>query len=103
MLFFDMDTDVLIEKIRRNAEAIRAAGVTGLYAFGSRVRGDAKAGSDLDAFVDFDASKKFSLLDLIKVQQILERELGIAVDLTTRNSLNPAVRRTIEAEAVRIF
>jgi hypothetical protein len=98
-----MDTSILSAKIRRHADAIRATGVTALYIFGSRARGNAGPDSDLDAFVDFDAARKFSLLDLVKVEQLLERELGMPVDLTTRNSLSPLLRPLVEASAVRVI
>jgi predicted nucleotidyltransferase len=98
-----MQTAELIERIRGRADAIRAAGVTGMYIFGSRARGNARPESDLDAFIDFDASRKFSLIDLVGVQSLLERELGLTVDLTTRNSLNPRLRSRVEAEAIRVI
>jgi hypothetical protein len=98
-----MKTAALIERIKDHADAIRAAGVTRMYIFGSRVRGDAKLDSDLDAFIDFDSTRKFSLVDLVNVEHLLERELGLRVDLTTRNSLNPRMRSRVEAEAIRVL
>lgn len=103
MVSFGMDIDVLTERIRRNADAIRASGITALYVFGSQARGEATPESDLDAFVDFDASRKFSLIDLVAVEQLLERELGIPVDLATRNSLSPLLRPALEAHAIRVI
>lgn len=98
-----MKTAALIERIKDHADSIRAAGVTRMYIFGSRVRGDAKLDSDLDAFIDFDSTRKFSLVDLVNVERLLERELGLRVDLTTRNSLNPRMRSRVEAEAIRVL
>jgi predicted nucleotidyltransferase len=43
-----MTRDEIIAMIRKNAEAIKAEGVTKLAIFGSRVRGDNRADSDLD-------------------------------------------------------
>jgi len=50
-----------------------------------------------------DPSKKFSLLDLLGVQQFLEEKLAIEVDVTTRNSHHPMLRRDNDQSAVRAF
>ena len=59
--------------------------------------------SDLDLFIDYDPSKRFSLIDLISIKQFLEDDLAIEVDVTTRSSLHPMLRDSIEHSAVRIF
>jgi predicted nucleotidyltransferase len=92
-----------IQKLKRCADAVKARGATSLYLFGSSVRGDAVRGSDLDLFVDYDPGKKFSLVDLVDIKLLLERELGIEVDVTTRDSLHPMLRNDIERTAVRVF
>lgn len=89
--------------LREQESAIRARGVTGLYVFGSRVRGDNSQDSDLDAFVDYDPAEKFSLLDFIAVQRSLAEALGIKIDMATRRSLHPLLRDRIEREAVKVF
>jgi predicted nucleotidyltransferase len=86
-----------------NAEVLKARGATSLYVFGSTVRDEAKADSDLDLFIDYDPNKKFSLIDLAALRNLLEDDLGLKVDLTTRDSLHPALREEIEHSAERIF
>lgn len=78
-------------------------GATALFVFGSTARDEAKPTSDLDLFIDHDPDQKFSLIELIGIQQFLEQELSIAVDLTTRNSLHPMLRADIERSALRVF
>jgi len=90
-------------KLKHCADAVRARGATSLYLFGSAVRDEAKPDSDLDLFIDYDASKKFSLVDLVGIKLLLEDELGIEVDVTTRDSLHPMLRGDIERSAVRVF
>jgi hypothetical protein len=92
-----------IAKLRERADAIRAHGATSLYLFGSAARDEARADSDLDLFVDYDPSKKFSLVDLVDIKLLLEDELGVTVDVTTRDSLHPKLRKDIEKSAIRVF
>lgn len=78
-------------------------GATALFVFGSTARDQAKPTSDLDLFIDHDPDEKFSLIELIGIQQFLEQELSIAVDLTTRSSLHPMLRADIERSALQVF
>ena len=43
------------------------------------------------------------LIELVGIKQLLERRLGVQVDLTTRNSLDPLLKDRIEASAERVF
>ena len=98
-----MDRTAAIDSIRRKTEAVRAFGATALYVFGSIARDEAKTDSDIDVFVEDDAAKTFSLLDLAGIKVLLEDELGIEVDVTTRDSLHPLLRERIEQSAIRVF
>jgi uncharacterized protein len=98
-----MTREEAIEKLKGQADAIRALGATSLYLFGSVARDDARPDSDLDLFIDYDEKKKFSLLDLVGIKHHLEDELSTGVDLTTRNSLHPRLKASIENSAIRIF
>jgi uncharacterized protein len=92
-----------IGQLKSQAPALRRLGATALYLFGSTARGEATECSDLDVFIDYDTASRFSLIDLVGVKQFLEGRLGIPVDLTTRDSLDPLLRGRIEASAERIF
>jgi len=92
-----------ITELKRHADAIKARGATSLYLFGSAVRDEAREGSDLDLFIDYDPNNKFSLIDLVDIKLLLEDELGVVVDVTTRDSLHPMLRDEIEKSAVRVF
>lgn len=74
-----------------------------MFLFGSTARGEAVPGSDVDIFIDVAPGRKFSLVDLAGMQAFLVSELGIDVDLTTRNSLHPKLRNRIESEAIQVF
>ncbi|MBA3812299.1 MAG: nucleotidyltransferase domain-containing protein [Caulobacteraceae bacterium] len=92
-----------IAALKGQSDAMRALGATGLYLFGSTVRDGASGSSDLDVFVDYDVHSSFSLIELVEIKQLLELRLGVQVDLTTRDSLDPLLRDRIEAWAERIF
>lgn len=66
--------------------------------FGSYARGEQTQESDLDILVFLDGTKRFSLLDIIGVEQDLSDALGIKVDLVTERSLHPIVRPYVEKE-----
>lgn len=91
-----------ITALREQAADIKALGATTLYLFGSTARDDAMPFSDLDLFVDYDPDR-FSLVELVGIKQLLEKRLGVSVDLITRDSLDPLLRDRIEASAERVF
>ena len=98
-----MDRATIVERIKSKEAAIRKEGATHLYLFGSRARGDNKPTSDLDVYVDYDSSGKFSILDLVGIKLLLEDELSLDVHITTKNSLHPKLKNDIEAQSICVF
>ena len=98
-----MNKTEVIAQLKDRAAAIKALGATSLYLFGSIARDEAKTSSDLDLFIDYDPQSRFNALDLVGIKQLLEQELGMEVDVTTRDSLHPMLRAGIEASAIRVF
>jgi len=97
-----MTRQAAITALREQAGAVKALGATGLYLFGSTARDEATAPRDLDLFIDCDRGSRFSLVELIGIKQLLERRLGVPVDLTTRDSLDPLLKDRIESSAERV-
>lgn len=98
-----MNREQTISLLTRHAEAIRARGVVRLALFGSVVRDQERAGSDVDLLVDLDAGRRFSLLDHAGLKHYLEDLLGEPVDVVRRDALKPFLKDAIEAEAVEIY
>lgn len=66
--------------------------------FGSYVRGDFHADSDLDLLADFDEGA--NLFDLVGLQQFLGEKLRCKVDLVSRRSLRAEFRNSILNEMI---
>ena len=64
---------------------------------------EAERGSDLDLFIDYDPNSRFNAFDLVGIKQFLENELGVDVDITTRDGLHPMLRGAIEQSAIHVF
>jgi predicted nucleotidyltransferase len=92
-----------ISALIEQTEAVKALGATSLFLFGSTVHDGATHSSDLDLFIDYDLDRRFSLVELVGIKLLLENRLGVSVDVTTRDSLDPLLRDRIEASAERIF
>ena len=97
-----MDRDHVIETLRAHEVDLHRVGVARLYLFGSVARREARPGSDVDLFFDTD-NPRFSLIELVDVQDRVSDILGTETDVMTRASLHPMLRRQIEAEALRVF
>jgi predicted nucleotidyltransferase len=98
-----MNRSDVVSRLKDHADALRERGVVGLHLFGSTLRDEAGPDSDVDLFLDYDPSTKFSLFDLADLGLMLEDVLGTRVDLTTRDSLHPQLKAGIEATAERIL
>ncbi len=87
-----------IERLTACESEIRALGVQRLALFGSVLRGEARADSDVDLLVQFAPGQKtyerfFALCDL------LDALLGRRVELVTEEALSPFLGPRILAEA----
>ena len=80
-----------IAALKKQRDAVKAFGATSLYLFGSTMRDEAEAASDLDLFVDYDQKGGFSLIELVGIKQLLEERLACP-DLTSRDIRIPIAR-----------
>lgn len=75
-------------------------GVETLEVFGSYVRSEQRAGSDLDILVTFREDP--SLLTFIAIENGMSDLLGVKVDLVMKDSLKPAIGKVILDEAMSV-
>jgi len=96
-----MQRDEALEILSRHLEEIRQRyDVDSLALFGSVVRGQADAESDLDILVEY--AKTPGLFGFLDLKEYLENLFKRPVDLVTVNALKKQLREKILAEAVRV-
>lgn len=76
-------------------------GVQSLSVFGSYVRGEQEAHSDLDLLVEFD-DRPLSLFGFVRLENELTDALGIKVDLVEKRALKSHIGRYIMDEAIAV-
>jgi hypothetical protein len=91
-----------IEEIKRKISPIlQRYGVKKVGLFGSCVRGDMRANSDIDILVEIE--RDISLLDFVGLKLEIEEVLGNKVDLVEYNTIKPLLREKILKEQVIIL
>lgn len=71
-----------------------------LGVFGSYVHEEHRPDSDLDILVTFE--EPVTLFDLVRLENRLTNELGIDVDLVTRDSLKPRIGARVAEDVVYV-
>ena len=84
-------------------ETLRKEGVTTLSLFGSVVRGEAQADSDIDVLIEVDPEADFGLLDRIGVKHLIEDRLNRKVDVLKKGGIRPEFEQRILCEAETVF
>lgn len=95
--------DEAMRILRAHEDDIRAHGVTRLALFGSTVRNEARADSDVDLLVDIDWRREFSLFDWAGLESYFRDLFGRNAEVAIRRNLKPHVKHNIFADAVEIF
>jgi predicted nucleotidyltransferase len=97
-----MERDDAIARLREHEAELRQLGIEHLYLFGSTVRGDARADSDVDLFFDHPLGS-IGLYELIDLKERASEILGRKADIMTRRSLHRVLRGHIESSALQVF
>jgi hypothetical protein len=93
-----------LRRLRARREEILGSaaehGARNVRVFGSVVRGESDASSDVDLLVEMEPGR--SLIDLVGLWQDLEDMLGTHVDVLSDGGVSPYLRERIYAEAVSL-
>jgi hypothetical protein len=95
-----MERETVIRRLEQHRDEFGRFGVLRLRLFGSVVRSEATAASDVDLLVDFGEAPTFD--QYMDLKLYLEDLLGQRVDLVTETGLRPQLRSRVEAEAVQV-
>jgi predicted nucleotidyltransferase len=99
----DITLEVILAKLREATPALKAEGVTRLALFGSRARGDARPGSDLDVLVDTTPRGASPPFEFFKALHIIEDATGLRAQITMRDLLKPRIVERIADDLVEVF
>jgi hypothetical protein len=85
------------------AKICRENDVVFLAVFGSFVKGQQNRKSDVDIAIEFDKSKRKTLLDLVRLEDELSYVFKRQVDLGVFSSLNPYIAEDVKKEMLVIY
>ena len=91
----------LIQRILKQRKRLSFLGVTSIGLFGSFVRGEQTASSDIDILVEF-AAEKHTFDNFMDVSFLLEEILGRKVEVVTPEGLSPYIGPHILKEVERV-
>jgi predicted nucleotidyltransferase len=94
------DEDIPVRLAELKPRLKRDYPISELGIFGSYARGEQRSDSDLDVLVAFE--HPVTLFDLVRLEDELTDELGVAVDLVTKDSLKPRIESHVAEDVVYV-
>ena len=95
------EVDIYIKKLQEMLPELKKKyPIKYIGVFGSYVRGEQSASSDLDILVEFNGS--ITLLGYARLENELSDKLGIKVDLVSKTALKPRIGKHILSEVVEV-
>lgn len=98
-----MQKEKIAAKIMSARKALQSEGVVHLALFGSRARGDFREDSDLDILLEVAPDSKFSILNLVGVEDIITTHTGLKSNAFMRRSLDESFKASVEKDVIEVF
>jgi uncharacterized protein len=98
-----MDKNRIIATLLENRAELERQGVLHAALFGSRARGDATAGSDIDIMIDLDPEMPIGVYQYVGLKDYIAGLFDIPVDVVDREGLKPYVKPAAVADAIYAF
>jgi hypothetical protein len=96
-----MTTENILMRLRAlKPEILQKFRAKEIQLFGSNIRGEQSAGSDIDILVDFE--DEADLFDLTGMANFLEKELQQKVDVVPKRALREELHKTVLNEAIEV-
>ncbi len=93
----------VVQTLRANREALRQRGVLHASVFGSVVRGEAGADSDIDILIDIAPDRPMGMFEYTRVTLDIADLFDRPTDVVERKRLSPALRDRVIRESVDAF
>ena len=93
----------MLAALRAHEAELHRLGVAHLSIFGSTVRGEATAESDVDLLIELSPDHAIDIFDLAWIAGELQSVVSTEVDIAVAGHLKPTLAGTITREAVRVF
>lgn len=84
------------------AHLAREYGITELGVFGSYVRGEQHADSDIDILIALEEPPRMDLFDLVNLEDYLSELLGSEVDIAIKENLRRRIGQRILREVISV-
>ena len=98
-----MDRDGILHVLRCHETELRRRGVRHIALFGSRARGEAALGSDIDLLVDIDPAAPIGVFEYVSLTHSLQALFPDPVDVANRAALKRHVQPGAERDAIDAF
>ena len=95
-----MNIEAILNKLSNSQHLLQKYYVKDIRLFGSIVRGEADAESDVDVLVEFEPAAQIGLFEFSRLRHELSQLLGCDVDLATPDALHKAMKEEILKEAI---
>jgi hypothetical protein len=77
--------------------------ITSASIFGSTAKKSVHADSDIDILFDYNHKTKFSLFDMLEIQEKLQDKLGKDIDFVPVGGLKTSIKEEILSSAIKFY